>query len=450
MAFGRRRSLHRHADGCSSRSGSDGAAQAFASAPARRPLADQQPGGGGWAVSDKLNNRTPGGGRGSRSARNAASPVKFALFPQYEQCASSLPRAASDGALSLRCSPAAAAANTHHADSDGSCGTAVRSARCSIDGGSPVKSSGGSGSARAHSHGSLLSFYAGQRATSGATSGRPSHDDGAASDVSEQSERDQSSSFPALPAPTPRSADIFGPAGRASSSRAPSPFVPGRHVHMRDAKSLDEHRLDEHRRDELETGLRTRVEEARDVSDDSRAASRRLATDLCRQSSESLSNAAAASAQRRSLDSGRHEDGPAAGPAAAGHVSTASAPRPCIPAAASVSAFANHPRYRSAVAAEAHGDVPTAVDARARTSAMRRSFSHQLSGNIGLPGSPVASDEDCGFGSPSGGCAPPQSFYPNTTHERRLVRFAVGISLSFYSLGCYHANDVTEDRNCAC
>ena len=364
--------------------------------------------------------------------------MKFALFPQYEQCASSLPRAASDGALSLRCSPAAAT-NTH-ADSDGSCGTAVRSARCSIDGGSPVKSSGGS-SARAHSHGSLLSFYAGQRATSGATSGRPSHDDGAASDVSEQSERGPSSAFPALPAPTPRSADIFGPAGRSSSSRVPSPFVPGRHVHMRDAKSLDEHRLDEHRRDELETGLRTRVEEARDVSDDSRAASRRLATDLCRQSSESLSNAAAASAQRRSLDSGRHEDGPAAGPAAAGHVSTASAPRPCIPAVASVSAFANHPRYRSAVAAEAHGDVPTA-DAHARTSVMRRSFSHQLSGNIVFPGSPVASDDDCGFVSPSGGGAPPQSFYPNATHERRLVRFSVHVTC--LRLCYHHPNNVTD------
>ncbi len=188
---------------------------------------------------------------------------------------------------------------------------------------------------------------------------------------------------------------------------------------MRDAKSLDEHRLDEHRRDELETGLRTRVEEARDVSDDSRAASRRLATDLCRQSSESLSNAAAASAQRRSLDSGRHEDGPAA----AGHAGGApSAPRPCIPAIASVSAFANHPHYRSVVAAEAHGDGPTTADAHARTSAMRRSFSHQLSGNIGFPGSPVASDDDCGFGSPISGAAPPQSFYPNATHERRLVR----------------------------
>ena len=377
-----RRSLHRHADECSSRSVSDGAAQAFASAPARRPLVDQQP-GSGWAISI---NRSAGGSRGSRSCRNAASPVKFALFPQYGQCPTPLPRAASDGALSLRC----AVANPH-ADSDSSCGTAVRSARCSIDGGSPVKSSGGSGSGRAHSHGSLLSFCAGQRAMSGATSGRPSHDDGAASDVSEQSERDPASSFSTLPAPSPcgpsaprAPADIFGPAGRASSSRVPSPFVPGRHVHMRDAKSLDE----QHRRDELESGLRTRVEEARDASDDSRAASRQLATDLCRQSSESLCNAAAASAQRRSLDSGRHEEngGSATGSsAAAGHAGAPSAPRPCIPSVASVSAFANHPRYRGAVAAESHGGDTTA-DTHARTAAMRRSFSPSAVREHRLPG----------------------------------------------------------------
>ena len=369
--------------------------------------------------------------------------MKFALFPQYGQCSSALPRAASDGALSLRC-PAAA---THNVDSDSSCGTAVRSTRTSLDGGSPVKSSGGS--ARAHSHGSLLSFCAGQRAMSGATSGRPSHDDGAASDVSEQSERGPSSSFAALPAPpcgpAPRAADIFGPAGRASSSRVPSPFVPGRHVHMRDAKSLDEHRMDEHRNDELETGLRTRVEEARDVSDDSRAAGRQLATDLCWQSSESLCNAAAASAQRRSLDSGRHEDGVAASGPAAGHAGGPSAPRPCIPSVASVSAFANH---RSAAAADASGDH-SAPHVRARTAAMRRSLSHQLSGNIGFPGSPIdsaPSDDDCGFGSPSGGCPPPQTFYPNATHERRLVRLLLHSRLACIQLGCHDAGEFTEQR----
>ena len=348
--------------------------------------------------------------------------MKFALLPSYGQCVSPLPRAASDGALSLRCSVL-----PKHADSDCSSGTAVRSARCSLDGGSPVKSSGGSG--RAHSHGSLLSFCAGQRAMSGATSSRPSHDDGAASDVSEQSERDPSSSFSALPAPAcgpshrTATADMYGPPGRVSASRVPSPFVPARHVHMRDVKSLDEHR-----RDELESGVRSRVEEARDVSDNSRAASRQLASDLQRQSSESLSNAAAASAQRRSLDSGRHEDDCGSASPAADDAGAAapSAPRPCIPAVASVSAFASHPRYHSADLDVAHGNHGFAAVAHARA-AMRRSFSHQLSGNLGLfPGSPIGSapsdDDACGFGSPSDGCAaPPQSFYPNATHERRLV-----------------------------
>ena len=61
---------------------------------------------------------------------------------------------------------------------------------------------------------------------------------------------------------------------------------------------------------------------------------------------------------------------------------------------------------------------------------MRRSFSHQLSGNLGFPGSPVGSapsddDASCGVsGSPGGVFGTPHgpSFYPNATHERRLVR----------------------------
>ena len=342
--------------------------------------------------------------------------MKFALqLPQHGHCPQALPRAASDGALSLRCSVPDAA------DSDSSTGTAVRSARCSIDGASPMKSSGGSGSARAHSHGSLLSFCAGQRMMSAATSGRPSHDGAPASDVSEQSDREPSS-FSAQPAPSsggaPHVAGLFGPASRVSASRVPSPFVPERDARMRDAQSLDERRGDE-----LESGLRSRVQEARDASEGSRAASRQLDHDLRRQSEESHHNVAAASAQRRSLYSGRQQDdvGPAVGPA--------SAPRPCIPSVASVSPFSSHPRFCAVVAVDADADGDLNGDAHA-CAAMRRSFSHQLSGSLAIPGSPVEStpsDDDASFGfpgSPNGGGTPHgASFYPVATHERRLVRF---------------------------
>ena len=411
------RSLHRHASE-GSRSISEGAAHAFASAPARRPSGSGDQPHGGWALSTRRAGGLAGGG-GSRSCRNAASPVKFALLPQqHYDGPQSLPRAASDGALSLRCSI------PDPADSDCSTGTAARSTRCSMDGVSPVKSSGGSGSARAHSHGSLLSFCAGQRTMSAATSGRPSHDGAPASDVSEQSDREPSTFSPQ---PAPSSAPVpglFGPAGRVSGSRVPSPFVPERHVRMREALSLDERR-----RDELESGLRSRVEEARDASEFSRAASRQLDHDLRRQSEESHHNAATASAQRRSLDSGRQQD--AAAPAGGG---TPSAPRPCIPTVASVSAFASHPRFAVAVEASASGDLDTNKHARA---VMRRSFSHQLSGSLGFPGSPVESapsDDDAAFGfpaSPSGTGTPRgASFYPTATHERRLVRSCIGSRLA--------------------
>ena len=392
-----------------SRSISDGAAHAFASAPARRPSGDQRL--GGWALSS--NRAGEPAGAGSRSCRNAASPVKFAPLPQYSQCSQPLPRAASDGALSLRCKVPDAT------DSDSSTGTALRSTRCSIDGASPMKSSGGGGSARAHSHGSLLSFCAGQRTMSAATSGRPSHDGAPASDVSEQSDREPSSFSPqAAPSPSgsPYVAGLFGPASRVSASRVPSPFVPERQVRMRDGQSLDERR-----RDELESGLRSRVEEARDASELSRSASRQLEHDLQRQSEESHHNAAAASAQRRSLDSGRQQD-------AAGSVGgPASAPRPCIPAVASVSAFASHARFRGAVGVDADAEGDHTADAHARA-AMRRSFSHQLSGSLAFPGSPVESapsDDDACFGfpgSPTGRSTLSASFYPAATHERRLVR----------------------------
>ena len=405
------RSLHRHA-GEGSRSISDGAAYAFASAPARRPSGDQQ-NPGGWALST---NRAGG----SRSCRNAASPVKFALAPQTSHCPQALPRAASDGALSLRCTV------PDPADSDCSTGTtAVRSSRCSVDGASPLKSSG---SARAHSHGSLLSFCAGQRTMSAATSGRPSHDGAPASDVSEQSDREPSA-FSAQPAlssgGSPHVAGLFGPAGRVSASRVPSPFVPERHNRVRDAQSLDERR-----RDELESGLQSRIEEARHASEMSRAASEQLDHDLRRQSEESHHNAAAASAQRRSLDSGRQQD-PAAGPAAV----IPSAPRPCIPHVASVSAFSSHARFLGAVGGDADANGESSADAHARA-AMRRAFSHQLSGSLAFPQSPVESapsDDDTAFGFPGspvgGGALHGSSSFRSATQERRLVRLCAAASL---------------------
>jgi hypothetical protein len=187
---------------------------------------------------------------------------------------------------------------------------------------------------------------------------------------------------------------------------------------MRDGQSLDERR-----RDELESGLQSRIEEARDASEVSRAASEQLDHDLRRQSEESHHNAAAASAQRRSLDSGRQLD--AAGSAGG----TPSAPRPCIPSVASVSAFSSHAHFLGAMgvdAVDADGDSNANAHARA---AMRRSFSHQLSGSLAFPGSPVESapsDDDTAFGFPGspagGGPLHGSSSYRNATQERRLVR----------------------------